>query len=60
MENNQRFKHLFYSKHEKKAQTDQGIGWDLFVEAIIRSNMNSGNYQTPFLQRIFVYSGLNQ
>jgi hypothetical protein len=28
-----RFKNLFHSKH-KKSQTDQGVGWDVFVEAI--------------------------
>ena len=34
-ENYQRFKHLFYSKHEKKPQTDQRPGGDVFVEAAV-------------------------
>jgi len=37
-ENDQRFKHLFYSnllKARKKAKTVQGAGWDVFVEATV-------------------------
>jgi hypothetical protein len=33
--NYQRFKHLFYPKHEKEAQTDKGLGGDVFVEAVV-------------------------
>ena len=32
--NYQRFKHLFYSKHEKKPKPIKGIGGDVFVEEI--------------------------
>jgi hypothetical protein len=32
-ENNQRFKHLFNSKHEKSPNRSKG-GWEVFVEAI--------------------------